>query len=211
MPLIVSFVSQKGGVGKSTLARALAAVGAAALKVKIADLDIQQQTAARWGKTRKQRGSVAHLDVEAFHTIDEALEAGRAFDVIFVDTPGHTSPTTRSVALASHIVVVPTGATMDDLYPTVLLLHALEEIGIPKSRLAIALCRVLEPAEEKEARNYIETAGYEVLRGFIPERAAYRYAQNSGLALTEAIDSESSESVNQLIVGLLTKIAAQFR
>ncbi len=39
-PVIVGFVSQKGGTGKSTLARALGAVVAGAgLKVKIADLD----------------------------------------------------------------------------------------------------------------------------------------------------------------------------
>jgi len=40
--LIVGFVSQKGGVGKSTLSRALAtSTAAAGTKVTIADLDIQ--------------------------------------------------------------------------------------------------------------------------------------------------------------------------
>ena len=50
---IVAFVSQKGGTGKSTLARALAAVVAhAGLKVKIADLDPDQQTVLHWEKLR---------------------------------------------------------------------------------------------------------------------------------------------------------------
>ena len=53
MLVIVGFVSQKGGVGKSTLARALATVAAeAGIKVKIADLDPQQQTIARWEERR---------------------------------------------------------------------------------------------------------------------------------------------------------------
>ncbi|MBS0270682.1 MAG: AAA family ATPase, partial [Proteobacteria bacterium] len=69
MPLIVSFVSQKGGVGKSTLARALAAVGATGrLRVKLADLDIQQQTAVRWGKARQQRAAASRVEVGAFRT-----------------------------------------------------------------------------------------------------------------------------------------------
>jgi chromosome partitioning protein len=210
MPLIVSFVSQKGGVGKSTLARALAAVGARGkLKVKLADLDIQQQTAVRWGKARMQRGTASPVDVAAFHTIEDALLDSEAFDLIVVDTPGHTSLSTRTVARASHVVVVPTGATIDDLYPTVLLLRALEEIGISKSRLAVALCRVLEASEEKAAREYVEAAGYELLPGFIPESVTYRNAQNRGQALTETIDETANESADALIEGLLRKIAAQ--
>jgi chromosome partitioning protein len=45
MSKIISFISQKGGVGKSTLARALAVECAKAdLKIKIIDLDSQQKT-----------------------------------------------------------------------------------------------------------------------------------------------------------------------
>ncbi len=210
MPLIVSFVSQKGGVGKSTLARALAAVGATGrLRVKLADLDIQQQTAVRWGKARKQRAAASPVEVGAFRSFEDALEDSDSFDLVIVDTPGHTSPATGTVARASHVVVVPTSATIDDLYPTVLLLHALEEIGTPRSRLAVALCRVLDAEEENVARDYIHAAGYELLPGFIPERSTYRNAQNRGHALTETIDGSANESANLLIESLLRKIAAQ--
>jgi chromosome partitioning protein len=46
MPLVVAFISQKGGVGKSTLARGLATFAIAnGAKTKVADLDLQQRTA----------------------------------------------------------------------------------------------------------------------------------------------------------------------
>ena len=55
MPVIVGFISQKGGVGKSTLARALGAVVAhAGLKVRIADLDAKQQTVLAWEEARHE-------------------------------------------------------------------------------------------------------------------------------------------------------------
>ena len=49
MVAVIAFVSQKGGVGKSTLARALAREAAASgLKVKVADLDPEQATIVDW-------------------------------------------------------------------------------------------------------------------------------------------------------------------
>jgi chromosome partitioning protein len=49
MGVVVAFVSQKGGVGKSTLARALAREAAfGGLSVKVADLDMQQGTLVNW-------------------------------------------------------------------------------------------------------------------------------------------------------------------
>jgi Mrp family chromosome partitioning ATPase len=51
--LIIGVVSQKGGVGKSTLARLIAREYAqAGWRVKIADLDIQQCTAFSWQARR---------------------------------------------------------------------------------------------------------------------------------------------------------------
>lgn len=55
MDYIVAFVSQKGGVGKSTLARAVAReFQANGFAVKLADLDVQQATTTSW-HTRRLR------------------------------------------------------------------------------------------------------------------------------------------------------------
>ncbi|MBA3922086.1 MAG: ParA family protein, partial [Nostocaceae cyanobacterium] len=53
MTLQIGVVSQKGGVGKSTIARLLAREYAAAgWDVKIADLDIAQATSTNWKQRR---------------------------------------------------------------------------------------------------------------------------------------------------------------
>lgn len=212
MPVIVSLISQKGGVGKSTLARGLAAVAARGkLRVKLADLDVNQQTAVRWAKSRADRKSAAFIDVEAFRTIDEALEGSQDFDLLVIDTPGHASSATLDVARNSHLVVLPSGGTSDDLYPTILLLHALVQIGFPRNRAVVALCRILEVGEERSARSYIENAAFEVLPGCLPESLAYRNAQNRGQAFTEPEGEALSERASVLIEGLLKKIATQVK
>jgi chromosome partitioning protein len=208
MPAVIAFVSQKGGVGKSTLARALAAVCAhAGLKVILADLDPQQQTLMHWQQARAQNKVSPHLAVAAFADAAEALEHAAGSDLLILDTPGGASEETLEIARLSHLVVQPAGPSLDDLHPTVLLLHELTAAGIPKTRLAAALCRVLDDGEEDAARGYIEAAGYEVLAGSIPESSAYRSAHNRGRSLTETSEQSFNGRADALLEALLTKVA----
>jgi chromosome partitioning protein len=97
------------------------------------------------------------------------------------------------------------------LYPTVLLLYELEQMGIPKERLAVALCRLLELREEHAARKYIKTAGYEALLGSIPERAGYRSAHNLGQSLTETSEQSLNRRASKLMESLLEKVLTQLK
>jgi chromosome partitioning protein len=68
----------------------------------------------------------------------------------------------------------------------VLLAHELVKKGIDRQRIVFALCRVGDSENEiSEARSYIEQAGYNVLKGEIPEKTAYRRASDEGRTLTE--------------------------
>lgn len=69
MGAIIALVSQKGGVGKSALARTLAREAAAAgLTVKLADLDVQQGTCTDWNRDRNAAGSEPSISVESFRS-----------------------------------------------------------------------------------------------------------------------------------------------
>ena len=209
MAAVIAFISQKGGVGKSTLARALAAVCAQAeLEVVLADLDPRQQTLVHWQKARTAQRVSPRLSVEPFDDVAEAIGRAEACDLLILDTPGGVNDDTLSVARTAHLIVQPTGSTLDDLHPTVLLFHELVAAGIPKAHLVAALCRVLDDEEEAAARAYLEEAGYEVLAGFIPESRAYRTAHNRGRSLTETEKQEFNDRADALIEALLTKVAA---
>src|ERR687895_1470318 len=164
MTTIIAFVSQKGGVGKSTLARALAREAANnGLKVKIADLDTQQGTCIDWHRTRLHAGIQPAVAVEAFATAAEALTIANQYDLLILDGPARTSRGTLDIARMADLVVQPTGASVDDLRPAVREFHALVKAGIPKVKLAFALNHIGTPTEEAEARAYIAEAGYTVL------------------------------------------------
>ena len=207
--VIVGFVSQKGGTGKSTLARALGAVVAhAGLKVRIADLDPQQHTVLEWDKLRQQN-SLAPIEVEGFDTVAEALASTKDNELLIIDAPAHANRATLAIAEAAALIVQPSGASLDDLRPAVLLFHELVAAGIPRDRLVMALCRILSQAEEDMARTYMTKAGYDVLPGCIPEKTAYREAQNRGQAVTETKHKALNARVDKLMEGLYARVASQ--
>ena len=69
---IASFVGQKGGVGKSTLARVLAVAAARAQhKVLIGDFDLEQLTCVEWGALRMRNGVEPEIEARAFKRLTQ--------------------------------------------------------------------------------------------------------------------------------------------
>src|SRR5262249_27824468 len=158
--IVVSFVSQKGGVGKSTLARALLAVAAHSMAARLADLDPQQASVVAWEQARKRNRVVGPpCEVIPYRSFRDALAASGDVDLLVLDTPAHTSRTTLEIAKQSHLIVQPTGASADDLRPAVLTFHELTKEGIPKDRLAMAVCRTLSDGEDATVRAFVQDAG----------------------------------------------------
>jgi chromosome partitioning protein len=207
MASVIAFVSQKGGVGKSTLSRALAREAAAGgLKTKVADLDTQQGTSVDWHRTRMDAGIEPVVSVESFKTAAQALAVAEHFDILILDGPARTSQATLDIARAANLVVQPTGASLDDLRPAVREFHALIKAGIPRERLTFALNRIGTDAEEADARAYLAEAGYSVLAGCLVERPAYRKAQNGGHAVTETRYAALNTRADALIQSLIDRV-----
>jgi chromosome partitioning protein len=204
---IIAFVSQKGGVGKSTLSRALAREAAAGgLTVKIADLDTQQGTSADWNRIRLNARIEPVLAVEAFATATQALRVADHYNLLIIDGPARTSSGTLEIAKIADLVVQPTGASVDDLRPAVREFHALVQAGIPTAKLVFALNRIGTPVEESEARAYLAQAGYAVLDGCLLERPAYRKAQNVGHSIMETSYRNLNVKTDAFIQALIDRI-----
>jgi chromosome partitioning protein len=211
MALIVGMVSQKGGVGKSTLARLVAREYAlAGWTVKIADLDVSQGTSFNWQSRRLQAGIEPIIPVERFGTVEQALKIGDHYDLVILDGPPHSTAGTLKIAEASLLTVLPTGLSLDDLEPSVLLAHELRKRGVKADKMAFSLSRVGDSETEiAEARDYITQAGYRVLAGSLPEKTAYRRASDEGRSLTETRFpslNRRSDELAQGIVDLITQM-----
>jgi len=188
MGYVIGFLSQKGGVGKSTLARLLAReIAEAGESVKIADLDIQQGTSFEWMQRRARNGVEPEIRVEVFDKVGKALKEAGGFWAYIFDGAPHASKDTEAIAKAADLIILPVGVSYDDLNPSIRLAHELvRSHKIPSSRIAFALVKVTDnEAEVERARQYVTDAGYQTVAGSIPHKTAFSQALDQGRTLNE--------------------------
>jgi chromosome partitioning protein len=208
MTLFIGIISQKGGVGKSTLCRMIATVYAASgWKVKIADTDTKQATCADWKRRREDHGFEPLVYVEAFRRIDDAIRNSDGYDLMLFDGAPHSTESTATIAKQSDLVILPTSDSIDSLRPSVLLAHELVQKGINANQIVFALCMVSDSDSLiQEAKTYIKQAGYEVLAGEIPIRAGYVRAHGIGRSLAEANHPSLREKAEKMAESIVAKV-----
>ena len=213
MLVVVGLVSQKGGVGKSTLARALAVAAIhAGIRARIADLDPQQVTVGEWGERREEEGVEPPVAVVAVLSTAAALGSAREGDqLLIIDGPARTSQGSLDIARHADLIVQPVGAGYDDLDPAIRLFHELVRVGVEREKLVIALSRIATEREEEFARRYISKLGYQVLPGSIPEKASFREAHDRGLAMTEVVHDALKSKVDEVVNAVFGRLAALMR
>jgi len=214
MTYIIGMVSQKGGAGKSTLARLFAReLAQDGFSVKIADLDTQQTTCTDWAADRAEARIEPEIQVQAFAKIDTALKEAERFDAFILDGRPHSSDQTMQIARAAALVVIPTGQTKDDLRPAVKLAHSLANGGIDEKKIAFALVKTTNStAELSAAREYLAQTDYIVLDGHLPVSTAYGIAHDAGRTVTETTHkslNQKAEALAQSIIDRLASVAAE--
>ena len=209
MTYIIGMVSQKGGVGKSTLARMMAREFAeGGMRVKICDLDTQQQTCTHWAGRRAEAAIEPEIQVQSFGSIRTALKEAPRFDVLILDGKPHASDQTFEIAQAADLLVMPTGQTVDDLHPAVVLAHSLRKKDIGIEKIAFAMFKTTgSDIENRAAREYLIQAGYQVLGGEVPVSTGYGSAQDAGKAITETSFKTLNSRASKLAQSVIDKIA----
>jgi chromosome partitioning protein len=179
---VLSFVTQKGGSGKTTLAFCCA-VAAEEQGGRVLMLDMDPQgTATAWYKDRD-------ADTPALATIKSSeLEGAIAkaetagFDFVFIDTPGRDEPGTAAAIRAADLCIIPCRPTPGDMKatpPTVATINRLEK------HAAFVLTQT--PARSYrigEAEKGLSMLGM-VCPHHIVMRNSYQDAQGAGLSVTE--------------------------
>jgi chromosome partitioning protein len=207
MALKIAVLSQKGGVGKSTICRLLSVEYARnQWQVKIADMDLSQGTVTEWNRLRMENAIEPTIAVEQFMTVKDVLKQDRHYDLIVFDGEPHSTKKTLEIAQQSDFIILPTGVTIDDLLPTIKLAHELRKNGIDRKKIGVALSRVGDSQAEVEgAKEYIEEAGYHYL-GAIHEKTSIGQAHDTGKAANETSFKSVNYSIDLFIQSIVDRL-----
>lgn len=203
--LIITCLSQKGGVGKSTLARLIARTYAAAgWRVKIADFNVKQKTSVDWVAIRLQNELEPAIAAEPFTSV-KALSREN-YDLVVVDGRPDSDTTSLDAARLALLNVIPTGVSADDLRPQVLFARELVAKGVPEDRILFVFNLTIgSKVSLRTAQESIAKSGFRYVETDLPARTGYHNAQNVGAAVSETDHRTLNERAEQLAAEIVSR------
>lgn len=193
----LSVVSQKGGVGKTTLATALAVEATrSGRSAVIFDLD-PQASASFWKDTRRD-DTLAISAVPAArlsHVLAAAADAG--CDLAIIDTPPFSKDIAYEAAQQADFVLIPTRPAVLDVMAMTRTLELVKHYQRPYG-VILTFC----PPQGREVEDTIEAIeklSAELCPVRIGNRIAYSRAQQTGQAAQEIDpDGKAAQEIKQL-------------
>jgi chromosome partitioning protein len=198
--LTIAVLCEKGGVGKTTIALALA-VAATVDRKKAAVIDTDPQaTAANWDDRRESESPwVAAQPVARLRAaIEQARTSG--VDVLVIDTAPHAGADAAEVARLADVVVLP---FEPHLFALETLSKSLDVIRLAGNPPAFALINKAptQGSDAQIAADHIKAAGLPVCPTVLHLRAAHRHAANVGKSAAEyEPDGKAAQEIQHVYV-----------
>ena len=204
---IISFISQKGGSGKTTLAIHMAVVAQIAReRVVLIDLD-PQRSATIWGENRE-----SDTPLVATATTDDLpklIEIGEKekMTLAVLDTAPHSNLAATAIARLSDLLIIPCRPSVLDLAAVESTIEIVKAAG-KSAGFVLNACKS-RGAEVEEARVYLESRGFPVL-GEVTDRVMFARSLASGRTAYE-YDSDPEHKAGKEMVAIWAAIRKKLK
>jgi chromosome partitioning protein len=208
--MILSFLNQKGGVGKTTLAIHVAdALARHKHRVLLVDAD-PQGSALDWAAARRGEPlfPVAGLPKASIHKELPSLAQG--YDVVIIDGPPRVYDVARSAIMASDLVVVPVQPSPYDVWAAKEIIDLMHEATVfkPKLKSAFAINRkIVNTALGRDVVDALADYPIPVLKSAICQRIALAESAAQGQTVFETAPEHPA---GKELLGLVNEIMEFF-
>ena len=181
--LTLTFLSQKGGAGKTTLACAMAVAGESTGHATVlVDLD-PQGTASKWFELREaETPVVTATSPERLAAVLGAAHTAGA-QLVVIDTAPQVSEAALEAARAADMILIPCRPSAADLSAIGASVDLARQAGVPAHAILNA-APVRNPLTE-QAREAIARYGVNTVPTVIHQRIDHVHAYTAGLCATE--------------------------
>lgn len=197
--MIIASVGQKGGVGKSTIAIALASEGVArGLRVLLVDSD-RQGTSRTWAATATEHQhpvpTVIAMDA-TMHRSGQLDVLAKNYDLVLIDCPARIGEVTASALMVADVALLPTGPSGADTWALAETLDLVRKAQTlrPNLRAWLAINKQTHTALGRGVREALADVGIPVLQTELHTRIAYQEAINVGLGIAQYASKDSAAS-----------------
>lgn len=186
---VITLATSKGGAGKSTLARSLAAHWMqSGHKPALVDADPQRTLASRHNP-EGPLGAVPLAAEPEERVADAIAELRRRHAPVIVDTAGFRNRTTIAALVATDLALIPLKPAVEDIDGAVSTYRLIQEVngtdervGRPIKAVMILAMTTHGTVIARHVRHELAAAGYPLLAAEMAHRVAYPEAGIAGLS-----------------------------
>ena len=211
--MILSFLNQKGGVGKTTLSGNVAyGLHLKGYKVTLIDSD-PQQTTLTWNNIRSNEANELPFNVIAtsansLKNLTERLQQNDGYDFVIIDGAPRMTDLARAAIIASDLIIMPMQPSGADIWATDELKNMIEEAKHFKPSIisAVLLNRLFSNTKlSRETIESLKENDWSFFDTTIKQRQIYAAAISNGLTVYEMPNNkEATEEIDQLITEILS-------
>lgn len=186
--MILSFLSQKGGVGKTTLSINIAGLYAAdGARTLLIDAD-PQASSVSWSAVRTAEPLFPVVGMAKGNLHKDLPDLRRQYDVVVIDGAPRVNEIARSAIIASDLIIIPVQPSPVDIWASQETVQLVNEARIYRESLKAAFVinrKIVNTAIGRDVRHALADFGYPILQTHISQRVAFAESLAQGMTVFE--------------------------